>query len=97
MAPKKVATPALTRAEQLLLLVAARIDTGIRYLDANPGADKEYLRRKLDEEMVSFTKINNNELLNLRHNRKMCGPSMGSSPSPRTLATGSTLPSLSLG
>lgn len=66
MAPKKVPTPTLTRAEQLLLLVAARIDTGIRYMEANPGAGRERLLGHLDEEMVSLTKINNNELLKSR-------------------------------
>lgn len=68
MAPKKAPTPALTKAEQLLLLVAARINTGVRYLEAHGGADNEHLRKCLDEEVVSRSVYNVYSQLTLRHN-----------------------------
>ena len=51
MPPKK--EPVLTEPEHLLLLIASRIDTAIRHMEANPGEDYGHYLGNLSEEIVS--------------------------------------------
>jgi hypothetical protein len=44
----------LTQPEELLLAVAARIDTAIRYKEANPEEDYGHYLKNLSEELVSL-------------------------------------------
>lgn len=53
MPPKKAPVPSLTTAEQMLLLIAARVDTAIRYMEANPGEDSGQFMERMAEEVVS--------------------------------------------
>lgn len=55
MPPKNAPSPSLTTAEEMLLIVAARINTGIRYMEANPGEDDGHFMRYIMEELVSST------------------------------------------
>ena len=53
--PPKQAPPHnmdLTREEQMLLMVAARVDTAIRHKEANPGEDYSHYESNLSEEAV---------------------------------------------
>ena len=55
MPPKKPQRPNvdLSPAEQMLLLIAARINTAIRYKEANPDEDYSHYNDNLSEEAVS--------------------------------------------
>lgn len=59
MPPKRVQDPPLmipeplTMPEQLLLRIASRIDTAIRYKDAHPNGDYTHWMDRLTQEMVS--------------------------------------------
>jgi hypothetical protein len=44
----------LTCPEQLLLAIAARVDTAIRYKEANPEEDYKHYAKNLSEEFVSL-------------------------------------------
>lgn len=37
----------------MLLLIAARVDTAIRYMEANPGEDSGQFMERMAEEVVS--------------------------------------------
>lgn len=54
MPPKKTKSK-LTKAEQVLLLVAARLDTALRYMEAKPDKDYSHYMDELFQEMVSRT------------------------------------------
>ena len=55
MPPKKLQRPDidLSPAERMLLLIAARINTVIRYKEANPDEDYSHYHDNLSEEVVS--------------------------------------------
>jgi hypothetical protein len=53
MPPKKSTESTLTEPERMLMQCAARIDTAMRYKEANPGMDYDYYLRNLSEEVVS--------------------------------------------
>jgi len=55
MAPRKAALASLTMAEYHLVLIAACLDTAIRYQEANPGKDNSDFDRNLAEKVVSPT------------------------------------------
>lgn len=53
MPPKKVPVPSLKTTEKMLLLVAARVDTAIRYMEANPCEDDGHYMACMSDEVVS--------------------------------------------
>ena len=50
-APQQLLT-ALTAAERFLFFIAARIDTALRYREANPGGDDRVYHTGLADEVV---------------------------------------------
>jgi hypothetical protein len=52
MPPKKNPMAGLTKAEHFLMLVAARLDSALRHLEANPGGDESIYLKGLSDEMV---------------------------------------------
>jgi hypothetical protein len=52
MPPKRSLMTGLTTAERFLLVVASRLDTALRHMDANPGRDQSIYLSGLSSEMV---------------------------------------------
>jgi hypothetical protein len=53
MPPKKTSLPPLTDAEVLLMKIAARVFTAIKYKEAHPNEDHSNFQRNMTMEMVS--------------------------------------------
>lgn len=70
MPPKKTKSK-LTKAEQVLLLVAARLDTALRYMEANPDKDYSHYMDELFQEMVSRTYSLSYRYVHLMYSRDM--------------------------
>ena len=96
MAPRKAALASLTTAEYHLFLIAARLDTAIRYQKANPGKDNSDFDHNLAEEVVSPTSYSNYGCADIIDNRKIFTLFMTSFRSQRPCTTACTAPLLLL-